>query len=192
VTLISNIAQAGSGHACPRCGGPLEAQSAIELGHTFKLGTWYSEAVGATYLDENGESHPIVLGSYGIGVGRLMAAVVETHHDDQGIIWPRSVAPYQIHLVPLGPNPMVMDEGEALYQRLCTAGYEVLYDDRDERAGVKFADADLIGAPLRLTLSKRSLEAGGVEVKERQREERTIVQMDELMDWVASWWVGAG
>jgi prolyl-tRNA synthetase len=190
VTLITDITQADTGHACPRCGGTLEAQSAIELGHTFKLGTWYSEAVGASYLDENGESHPIVLGSYGIGVGRLMAAVVETHHDEHGIIWPRSVAPYQIHVVPLGPNPTVMDEGEALYQRLRTAGYEVLYDDRDERAGVKFADADLIGAPLRLTLSKRSLEAGGVEVKERHRDGRMIVQMEELLDWLVSWWAG--
>jgi prolyl-tRNA synthetase len=188
VTLITDIAQADSGHICPRCGGTLEAQSAIELGHTFKLGTWYSEAVGATYLDENGESHPVVMGSYGIGVGRLMAAMVETHHDEYGIIWPKSVAPYQIHLVPLGPNLTVMDEAESLYQRLRAAGYEVLYDDRDERAGVKFADADLIGAPLRLTVSTRSLEAGGVEAKERSQDERKIIKFEHLMDWLADWW----
>lgn len=187
VTLITDIAQADTGHTCPRCGGTLEARSAIELGHTFKLGTWYSEAVGATYLDENGESHPIVMGSYGIGVGRLMAAIVETHHDEYGIVWPRSVAPYQIHLVALGPDPTVMRESEALYQRVRAAGHEVLYDDRDERAGVKFTDADLIGVPLRLTVSKRSLAADGVEVKERQRDERTIVKLDELHDWLASW-----
>jgi prolyl-tRNA synthetase len=166
----------------------LEAQSAIELGHTFKLGTWYSEAVGATYLDEAGESHPIFFGSYGIGVGRLMAAIVETHHDEHGIIWPKSVAPYQIHLVALGPNPTVMAEAESLFQRLREAGYEVLYDDRDERAGVKFADADLIGAPLRLTLSKRSLEAGGVELKQRHLDEREVIQTEELINWLASWW----
>ena len=189
-TLVTDIAQADSGHTCPRCSGTLQAQSAIELGHTFKLGTWYSEAVGATYLDAQGESQPVVMGSYGIGVGRLMAAIVEVHHDEHGILWPRSVAPYQVHLVALGPNVTVVDETEALYQQLLTAGYEVLYDDRDDRAGVKFADADLIGAPLRLTWSKRSLRAGGVEVKGRQRDERVVVSMDELMDWLAVWSAG--
>jgi prolyl-tRNA synthetase len=186
VTLITDIAQADTGHTCPRCGGTLQAQSAIELGHTFKLGTWYSEAVGATYLDENGESHPIVMGSYGIGIGRLMAAIVEVHHDDNGIMWPSSVAPYQIHLVALGPNPGVVNEAEALYQRLTTSGYEVLYDDRDERAGVKFVDADLIGVPKRLTVSTRSLAGGGVELKERAGDERKIIHMDELPDWLTS------
>jgi prolyl-tRNA synthetase len=184
VTLITDISQADTGHTCPRCGGTLQAQTAIELGHTFKLGTWYSEAVGATYLDAEGESYPIVMGSYGIGVGRLMAAIVETHHDAHGVIWPRSVAPYQIHLVALGPDANVMDEAEALYQRLSAAGHEVLYDDRDERAGVKFNDADLIGVPLRLTVSGRSLAAGGVEAKERHKDERVIVPMDELVDWL--------
>jgi prolyl-tRNA synthetase len=187
VTLITDIAQADSGHACPRCGETLQAQSAIELGHTFKLGTWYSEAVGATYLDAAGNSHAIVMGSYGIGVGRLMAAIVEAHHDEHGIIWPRSVAPYQIHLVALGPDATVMDEAELLYQRLLAAGYEVLYDDRDERAGVKFADADLIGAPLRLTVSERSLAAGGVEAKQRHEDGRTVVPMEKLEDWLISW-----
>jgi prolyl-tRNA synthetase len=187
VTLVTDIAQADTGLICPRCGGTLEARSAIELGHTFKLGTWYSAAVGANYLDTEGEAHPIVMGSYGIGVGRLMAAIIETHHDDHGIIWPLSVAPYQIHLVALGPDATVMDGAEALYQRLSSAGYEVLYDDRNERAGVKFADADLIGAPLRLTLSKRSLSANGVEAKERHRDERMVVPADELLDWLADW-----
>jgi len=184
VTLMTDIAQADTGHTCPRCGGTLQAQSAIELGHTFKLGTWYSEAVDATYLDAEGESHPIVMGSYGIGVGRLMAAVIETHYDKDGIVWPRSISPYQIHLVALGPNQKVMEEAETLYQRLMAAGYEVLYDDRDERAGVKFADADLIGVPLRLTISKRSLSAGGIEVKRRHEQERTVIVLDELMGWL--------
>jgi prolyl-tRNA synthetase len=188
VTLISDIARADTGHTCPRCGGTLKAESAIELGHTFKLGTWYCEAVGATYLDENGETHPIVMGSYGIGVGRLMAAIVETHYDEYGIIWPRSVAPYQIHLVALGPDPTVMHEAEELYQSLRIAGYEVLYDDRHERAGVKFADADLIGVPLRLTVSKRSLAADGVEAKARWQDERSIVKLDTLQDWLVNWW----
>ncbi len=190
VTLITDIAQADTGHTCPHCGGALQAQSAIELGHTFKLGTWYSEAVGATFLDENSVSHPIVMGSYGIGVGRLMAAIVEMHHDECGIIWPKSVAPYQIHIVALGPNQTVMEQAEALYKQLLAAGYKVLYDDRDERAGVKFADADLIGLPLRLTVSARSLEAGGVELKERQRDERAIVPLEQLMAWLADWWRG--
>jgi prolyl-tRNA synthetase len=187
VTLITDIAQADTGHSCPRCGGTLEAQSAIELGHTFKLGTRYSDAVGATFLDEKGESHPIVMGSYGVGVGRLMAAIVETHYDQDGIIWPRSVAPYDVHLVALGPNQEVMDAAEALYQRLLAAGYQVLYDDRDERAGVKFVDADLIGVPLRFTVSKRNLKADVVEVKERARDERTSVPTGELMNWLADW-----
>jgi prolyl-tRNA synthetase len=116
-----------------------------------------------------------------------MAAIVEAHHDEDGIIWPRSVAPYQIHLIALGPDTSVMDEAEALYQRLRAKGFEVLYDDRDERAGVKFTDADLIGAPLRLTVSQRSLEAGGVEAKERARGERTVIEAKELMDWLAHW-----
>ncbi len=184
VTLMTDIAQADTGHTCPRCGGALQAQSAIELGHTFKLGTWYSEAVDATYLDAEGESHPIVMGSYGIGVGRLMAAVIETHYDKDGIVWPRSISPYQIHLLALGPKQKVMEEAETLYQRLMAAGYEVLYDDRDERAGVKFADADLIGVPLRLTISKRSLSAGGIEVKRRHEQERTVIVLDELMAWL--------
>ena len=187
VTLITDIAQADTGHTCPRCGGTLEAQSAIELGHTFKLGTWYSDAVGATFLDEKGESHPIVMGSYGIGVGRLMAAIVETHFDHDGIIWPRSVAPYDVHLVALGPDQEVMDAAEALYQRLLAAGYQVLYDDRDERAGVKFVDADLIGVPLRLTVSKRNLKADVIEVKVRARDERMSVPTGELMGWLANW-----
>jgi prolyl-tRNA synthetase len=186
VTLMTDIAQADTGHTCVRCGGKLGAQSAIELGHTFKLGTWYAEAVGATYLDENGESQPIVMGSYGIGVGRLMAAIVETHHDKDGMVWPETVAPYQIHLVALGPNPDVMEKAEALYSSLKTAGYEVLYDDRDERAGVKFVDADLIGVPLRLTVSKRSLADQGVEAKERSADERIIIPLSELMDWLAN------
>ena len=188
VSLFADIAQADTGHPCPRCGSALEAQAGIELGHTFKLGTWYSEAVGSTYLDEQGESHPIVMGSYGIGVGRLMAAIVETHRDEHGIIWPTSVTPYQLHLVALGPNPDVVNRAEELYQRLIDAGYEVLYDDRDERAGVKFADADLIGVPLRLTVSKRSLEADGTEIKERGQDERLIVSNNDLMDWLADWW----
>jgi prolyl-tRNA synthetase len=187
VTLITDIAQASAGHTCPRCGGTLGAQSAIELGHTLKLGTWYSEAMGATYLDENGEAQPILMGSYGIKVGRLMTAIVETHHDEYGIYWPPSVAPYQIHLVALGPNPTVVEEAEALYQHLLDAGYEVLYDDRNERAGVKFADADLIGVPLRLTISQRSLAANGIEVKERHRDERVIVRKEELREWLAAW-----
>jgi prolyl-tRNA synthetase len=116
-----------------------------------------------------------------------MAAIVETHHDEYGIIWPKSVAPYDIHLVALGPDPTIVDEAEALYQRLRSAGYDVLYDDRDERAGVKFNDADLMGVPLRLTMSKRSLAADGVEAKERHKDERFIIKMDELLDWLDDW-----
>ncbi len=190
VTVMGDFAQAAAGHICPRCGARLAAESAIEMGHTFKLGTWYSEATGATYYDEDGQSQPIVMGSYGIGVGRLLAAIIESHHDEYGIVWPKSVAPLQIHLLYLGTSEKdsaIRDEAEALYQKLLQAGFEVLYDDRAESAGVKFTDADLIGLPLRITVSRRSHKAGGVEIKWRWEKERQVVPYENLMDRLQEW-----
>ena len=183
VSKLADIAQADTGHRCAVCGGRIEAKKAIEVGHCFKLGTLYSAAVGATYLDENGQPQLIYMGSYGIGLDRLMAVVVELHNDKDGIVWPDSVAPYQVHLVHVGKEgDGTKAKAEALYAELTSAGVEVLYDDRDGLgAGVKFKDADLIGIPWRATISSRSLEAGGVEVKRRSESERRVVAVDELI-----------
>jgi prolyl-tRNA synthetase len=182
VSRIADIAQADTGHKCAVCGGRIEARRAIEVGHCFKLGTRYSAAVDATYLDENGQPQLIYMGSYGIGLDRLMAVIVELHNDKDGIIWPDSVAPYQVHLVHIGKEgDGTKEKAEALYADLTAAGVEVLYDDRDGLgAGVKFKDADLIGVPWRVTLSARSLEHGGVEVKRRSESDRRVVPIKEL------------
>ena len=185
VSQIADIAQADSGYQCAQCGGRLVSRRAIEAGHCFKLGTRYSAAVGATYLDENGQPQLIYMGSYGIGLDRLMAIIVELHHDKDGIIWPESVAPYQVHLVHIGKaGDGTKEKAEALYAELSAAGVEVLYDDRDGLgAGVKFKDADLMGIPWRVTISARSLEQGGAEIKRRSDDERQIVKLEELAEF---------
>jgi prolyl-tRNA synthetase len=159
---------------CPVCGGRLIVQTAIELGHIFKLGTRYSEPLGATFLDEDGSEKPLIMGSYGIGPGRVMAAIVEQHHDDKGILWPRTVAPYDVHVVAL---PGAEEIAEQAAQAFSAAGLDVLLDDREMRAGEKFADADLIGCPVRVTAGKKSLEDGKVDVRDRTSgdEERLAV-----------------
>jgi prolyl-tRNA synthetase len=180
VDLIGDIAAVQDGDACLRCGGVLRSARGIELGHIFKLGTRYSELLGAGFLDENGQSRPLVMGCYGIGTGRLMAAVVERKHDDRGIVWPPAIAPFQIHLILLGAAGQPLETAESLYESLTARGYEILYDDRDESAGVKFNDADLIGVPLRLTVSPRSLGAGGIEAKLRSAVEKEILPLEDL------------
>jgi prolyl-tRNA synthetase len=163
----------------------LQLNRGIEVGHCFKLGERYSESMNTTYLDQNGKSHVPVMGSYGIGVGRLMAAVVEQHHDEYGIIWPEPVAPFDLHLVSLGkPDNEVGKRAEALNQELLEAGIDVLFDDRRESPGVKFADADLIGIPWRVTVSGRSLKENCVEVKRRSQPEKNMIPLDEFMDFV--------
>jgi prolyl-tRNA synthetase len=180
VDLMGDIAAVQDGDACLRCGGPLRSARGIELGHIFKLGTRYSELLGASFLDVNGESRPLVMGCYGIGIGRLMAAVVERNHDDRGIVWPRAIAPFQVHLIVLGAAGRSLETAESLYEDLTAKGYDILYDDRDESAGVKFNDADLIGIPLRLTVSPRSLGAGGIEAKLRSAAEKEILPLEEV------------
>jgi prolyl-tRNA synthetase len=184
VTILDDIAQAKGGQLCPECGGPLAAESAIELGHCFKLGTHYAESVGATYLDASGSEHPIVMGSYGIGVGRLLAAVIEMHHDDYGIIWPPALAPFDVHLLTLGTDQEPLERAESFCAQLEAAGLEVLFDDREESAGVKFTDADLIGCPVRGTVSRRSLGKGGVELKARWGDDRHVVKPGHLVEQV--------
>lgn len=175
--VVADIAAAQEGDDCPRCGTPMDVTRGVEVGNIFKLMTRFSEAMGASYVDEDGESKPIIMGSYGIGVGRLMACIAEEHNDEYGLIWPMTVAPYDVHLVALRGAE---EEADDLYSRLRAAGLDLLYDDRDESPGVKFNDADLIGVPIRLTVGSRSLDQGGAELKLRQEKERELVPLDEV------------
>jgi prolyl-tRNA synthetase len=161
----------------------MKAERGIEVGNIFKLGTWFSEAMGCTFSDENGENQPVVMGSYGIGVGRLLACIAEQHHGEQGLCWPISVAPYPVHLVlvPSKDDPQPQQAADQLYEDLQAAGIDVLYDDRAESAGIKFNDADLIGLPIRMTIGARSLKNGGVEIKRRDQAERSIVPLIEAI-----------
>ena len=174
---FADIRQSQEGDACPNCGGRLGFQTAIEVGHIFKLGTKYSVGLEATYLDENGKEQRIVMGSYGIGPGRVMAAAVEQHHDEHGIVWPEEIAPYDVHIVTL---PGLDEQGEAVASALEAHGREVLYDDRAQRAGEKFADADLLGCPIRITVGKKTLEDGAVDVRNRATGEERRVPISEL------------
>jgi len=179
--VIQDLVVAEEGYACPECGAAMRASKGVEVGNIFKLGTRYSEAMGGTFLDKDGQARPVIMGSYGIGVGRLLACVAEDHYDEQGLIWPITVAPYQVYVVALQGSE---EAAERLYTDLQAANVEVLYDDRDERAGVKFNDADLIGIPIRLTVSKRSLEAGGIEFKFRRSAERVVIPEGEIVPYV--------
>jgi prolyl-tRNA synthetase len=182
--IVAPIAAAFAGAGCVQCGAPLSLGRGVEVGNIFQLGTRYSEALGATYLDEHGDAHPIIMGSYGIGLGRLLACVAEEHHDQHGLTLPISVAPYQVTLVALGRGPEKWQLADQLYDDLRAAGVEVLYDDRDARPGVKFADADLRGMPLRLTISDRAIAQGGVELKRRTSDEVRIVGITEVISAV--------
>jgi prolyl-tRNA synthetase len=175
---FADIRQTNAGDRCPKCGGQLIAETAIELGHIFKLGTFYSEPLGATYLDEDSKEQFIVMGSYGIGPGRTMAAIIEQHHDEQGIQWPAAVAPYDVHVVALAGQE---EHAEAAVAALDGAGFDVLLDDRDARAGEKFADADLIGCPVRVTVGRKAAEDGTVDIRQRTKGEDSAVSMGELV-----------
>jgi prolyl-tRNA synthetase len=174
---FADIRQAVAGDACPECGGTLSVQTAIEVGHIFKLGTFHSAAFGATFLDEDGREKPLVMGSYGIGLARTMAAIVEQSHDENGIVWPEAVAPYDAHVVALAGAEEIAEQAAGT---LSAAGLEVLLDDRDQRPGEKFADADLIGIPVRVTAGKKSLEDGAVDVRDRATGAERRVSLAEL------------
>jgi len=180
--VIADITNAQEGDACPVCGEPVILRNGIEVGNIFKLGTKFTDAAGATYLGEDGVAHPIIMGSYGIGVGRSTACIVEAHHDEKGIVWPAEVAPYAAHLVSIGgaKEPRVTELAERLHQVALDAGREILWDDRDESPGVKFTDAELLGMPWILTVSPRSLAAGGVEVTERATGERSTRSVEDV------------
>jgi len=186
--IVADITAARDGDACPKCGSEMQAVRGVEVGNIFKLGTWYSEAVGATFQDADGDEKPVVMGSYGIGSGRLLASVAEEYNDKYGLIMPITIAPYEVHLVELvggkGESEDVQNAAVKLYQDLVQAGVEVLFDDRDESPGVKFNDADLIGIPLRLTVGSRVLKEGGIEAKIRYETEKQLIPIDEAVQKV--------
>ncbi len=182
---FADIREAREGDRCPVCGGALRFETAIEVGHIFKFGSRYSEPLGATFLDEDGQEKPLLGGSYGIGPGRVMAAAVEQHHDERGIIWPRTIAPYEAHVLALhGGSDEVLAEADRVAQALDEAGLDVLVDDRDERPGEKFADADLVGSPVRLTVGKKTLEDGAVDLRTRAAAEDERVSIPDVVKWV--------
>jgi prolyl-tRNA synthetase len=180
--IVADIAIARAGDKCVKCGAGLTSKRGIEAAHIFKLGTIYSTKFNANYVDENGNSHPIVMGCYGFGPSRLLGAAIEQHHDDKGIIWPVSIAPYHVYLCPLyGKDSKVAEVAERLYNDLTAAGVEVLFDDRNESAGVKFNDADLIGLPFRITVSPRTLEKDSVEFKKRTEKTVDVIPIKEII-----------
>jgi prolyl-tRNA synthetase len=184
--LVVDLVAAAEGHPCPNCGAAMIARRGVEVGNIFKLGTKYSESMGARFLDDEGGSHAAVMGCYGIGTGRLIASVIENSHDEQGIIWPISIAPYEVSLVSLATarTPEVAEAAEQVYESLSAAGIELLFDEREERAGVKFNDAELLGIPLRLTLGARGLAEGILEYKLRRNGESGTLPLEGLADAV--------
>ena len=179
--VVVDIVNANGGDPCPQCASALRTSRGVEIGNIFKLGDFYTSKLKATYVDADSEQKPVIMGSYGIGVGRLLASVAEEHNDENGLIWPISIAPYEVHIVSLKDADYA---ASVLYEQLEKAGVEVLYDDRDESAGVKFNDADLIGLPLRITVGKRGLQRGEVEIKRRDEADRRSIAIDEVVEVV--------
>lgn len=179
--IVADIAAAQEGDGCPRCGEPVYLSRGVEVGNIFKLGTKYTSALGGNFVDEDGTTKPVIMGSYGIGVGRLLACSAEENNDEKGLLLPITIAPYHVHLVGMAK---MEKEADQVYEQLVAAGVEVLYDDRDESAGVKFNDADLIGLPIRLTVGSRAWKEGGVEMKLRRSDDRTIIPLDNLVNGV--------
>jgi prolyl-tRNA synthetase len=175
-----------AGDACAHCEGTLEIYRGIEVGHIFKLGTKYSEAMNCVYLDEKGERQPMIMGCYGLGVGRTVAAAIEQNHDEQGIVWPIPIAPFEAVILTAGKEEAIVSAAEEIYGKLREAGIDVIYDDRDERAGVKFNDADLIGFPIRIVIGKKSIAAGQVEWSLRRDREKKLVSPAEAVEMTAA------
>ncbi|MBA3377893.1 MAG: proline--tRNA ligase [Chloroflexia bacterium] len=178
---VADIAAAGEGYRSPVSGAPMMTRRAIEVGNIFKLGTGFSKTLNATYLDVNGKAQPVVMGSYGIGSGRNAASVAEQNYDERGLRWPISIAPFHVSLLSLGKEPEVAAAADTLYAELTAAGIEVLFDDRNDRPGVKFNDADLIGNPIRLSVSKRTLADGEAELRLRSEEESALVPIGDVV-----------
>ena len=185
VEAFVELREAQAGDACPRCQGRLESWRGIEVGHVFKLGTKYSEAMHATVLDARGKERTLVMGCYGIGVGRTAAAAIEQNHDENGIVWPMPLAPFQVIITLLNPNDeAVLSAGETLYDQLLAEGIEVLLDDRDERPGSKFKDAELLGIPLRVTVGARGLKEQSFELQDRQTGEQSMLPIDSAAETI--------
>ncbi len=171
------------GEPCPINGSPIKIVKAIELGHIFKLGTKYSESLGANFLDNEGNEHPIIMGSYGIGVERIIACFIEQNHDEKGIIWDYPLTPFDVHLISVNiKSDLIKRESEDIYQMLCKNGFEVIYDDRDETPGVKFNDADLIGIPIQIIIGEKNIKNGLVEIKYRRTLQRELIRKEELVE----------
>jgi len=186
--IVADITNAREGDPCSNCGSAVTLRRGIEVGNIFKLGTAFSVALGALYLGEDGERHPIVMGSYGIGLGRNVACIVEAHHDEKGIAWPAAVAPYAAHLVTIGGarEARVVELADRFHDLARDAGREILYDDREESPGVKLTDAELLGMPWIVTVSPRSLAAGGVELTRRATGERTTISPETLEGYLGA------
>jgi len=182
--FMANIEKTGNIKNCPKCQNQLIKESCIEIGHIFNLGTKYSRAMKVNYLNKEGKSHPVIMGCYGIGLPRLMATIVEVNNDGKGIIWPKEVAPFEFHLIRLEDSSAVKKAAEKLYQDLLKTGNEVLYDDRDKSAGEKFADADLIGIPLRVVVSERTLKENSVEIKKRSENKTKLIKISQIKNYV--------
>lgn len=185
--LVADLRIASDGDPCPRCPGTLRLRRGIEIGHVFKLGTKYSAKLGANYLDDKGQAHPIIMGCYGIGINRILAALIETSHDEKGIIWSVSLAPYQVLVLPLNvADSNIMQAAERIYRALTDLGVEALLDDRDARAGFKFNDADLIGLPLRIVIGEKALQRGEVELKWRSHSQTFTVPLEQAASRAAA------
>ena len=186
VDVWADLVTIVSGDICPRCGNPLSVDRGIEVGHVFQLGTKYSEALDARYTDENGEQHPMLMGCYGIGISRIVAAVAEEFHDDEGLAWPAALAPYDVHLIVLpGRDERAADvvaAADRIYDELQDAGVSVLYDDREVRPGVKFADADLVGMPVQIIVGAKGVANGIVERKHRATGDRDEIPLDRVVE----------
>ncbi|MEW5993776.1 MAG: proline--tRNA ligase, partial [Candidatus Zixiibacteriota bacterium] len=181
-TQVVDITLAREGDRCPHCEGKLSTKTGIEVGNTFMLGTKYSETLHAKYLDADGKEQPILMGSYGIGITRTPQAALEKYHDEKGIIWPKSIAPYLVEIIPISmESRQQVETAEKVYAALSEAGIDVLYDDRDERAGVKFNDADLIGLPIRVVIGDKSLQQGKIELKARSQDKAELVAVDQAV-----------
>jgi len=180
----ANIEKVGEIKICPKCQSQFEKKNCIEIGHIFNLGTKYSQAMGANFIDERGKSHQIIMGCYGIGLPRLMATIVEVYNDENGILWPKEVTPFQIHLIPIENTDKVKKTSEKLYRDLLKLGIEVLYDDRDRTPGEKFADADLIGLPIRIVVSERTLAKNSAEIKKRSERKVELIKLSQVGKYV--------
>ena len=183
--IVADIRNAAAGDPSPKNdGGKLQTSRGIEIGHVFKLGSIYAKALDAIFLDDKGERHPMIMGCYGIGIGRILIAAIESLHDDKGIIWPAAIAPFSVVITPIKYEGEVKTAADKLYDQLTAAGIDTILDDRDARPGFKFADADLIGFPVRINVGDRGLKEGKVEVKRRTAAEAELAALDNVLEHV--------